>query len=144
MYIKLNQAILLRLQSQNRYLKKDPLSTRGHRNSNKTFVWISLGLRKKINLKILIYRWLVTMECFGVFLLMQIFTQTNHKRLIALRWQKQVKLLLTMKNDAKNDTFNSCFNSVVKKLKILTNEELLENAVDIDDPMSYLSSHWKI
>lgn len=46
-----------------------------------------------------------------------------------------------MKNDAKNDTFNSCFNSVVKKLKILTNEELLENAVDIDDPMSYLSSH---
>ena len=85
-----------------------------------------------------------TMECFGVFLFIQIFTQTNHKRLIALRWQEEVKLLLTMKNGVKNDTFNSCFNSVVKKLKILTNEELLENAIDVDDPMSYLSRHWKI
>lgn len=49
-----------------------------------------------------------------------------------------------MKNGVENDTFNSCFNSVVKKLKILINEELLENAIDIDDPMSYLSRHWKI
>ena len=59
-----------------------------------------------------------------------LFAQTSQKRVITSSSQKEVKLLLTMKNVL---MFSIHFNDAGNRLKIPINEDLLENIIDVDD-----------
>ena len=50
---------------------------------------------------------------------------------------------VTTYNEKCADTFNSYFNSVVKELKLPINEDLLQNVIDIDDPILASTEKYK-
>ena len=59
-----------------------------------------------------------------------LFAQTSQKRVLTSPSQKEVKLLLTMKNVL---MLSIHFNDAANRLKIPINEDLLEIIIDVDD-----------